>query len=81
MRAGWGCSGWWERLGTVHDHLSAGGVLTGQDEQSARQDRGLAGVESESEATCRTSRVMTGQIDRWGPARVSPGKMGCAPGL
>jgi hypothetical protein len=45
-RAG-GCSGWWERLGTVHDHLSAGGVLAGEDEQGARQGRGLAGVDSE----------------------------------
>jgi len=45
-RAG-GCSGWWERLGTVHDHLSAGGVLAGQDEQGARQDRRLGGIDSE----------------------------------
>jgi hypothetical protein len=79
--AGWGCSGWWERLGTVHDHLSAGGVLTGEDEQSARQDHGLAGVDSESEATYRTSRVMIGQIDRWGPGSRVAGQMGCAPGL
>jgi len=31
----WWCSAWWVPVGIVHDHLSAGGVLAGQDEQGA----------------------------------------------
>ena len=47
MAWGWRCSRWWGRLGRVHDRLSAGGVLAGEGEQGAQQDRRLGGVEAE----------------------------------
>jgi hypothetical protein len=34
--------------GRSHDHLSAGGVLAGEDEQGAQQGGGFGGVEAEA---------------------------------
>jgi hypothetical protein len=69
----WRCSGWQVLVSAGHDHRLAGGVLAGEDEQGAEQDRGFGGAEAEAGEDAPVLKVAEAVLDAGAGQRKGPG--------